>query len=386
MQIKKILKFNALFYIYIFLQILVVFFGAMEDHVIGNSINTIDIDYAIIIHISTLLIFSLGYLPITKRHYVNYSFIKKRKILLSKKFVFFSIIVTIIGLATSIATVGEVMSPTEYVGKLFSGESNKELAEAKFEAGEGGLSGILKMLNYLPLGVFLIVNGIKSFYDVSKKDTSKLNFVIIFSLTACFIKMLFSLDRLTLLAILLVLVYKYFLDRKVNTKAIALVFLVFFVLGFITSLRMEDTSILDFIIVYFKLSIANFQLVLDSQTEWSYGFNTFLMPLAFVFKFFGVEDFNITGPNTFIWNHAQYFSSSFFIDFGYFFFIGFYLMGIFVRRLQIKSISGASYYPQIYFIVLFALASFVSVPIIRGVEFWVMILLACIYNKFFKII
>jgi len=81
MEIKKILKFNTLFYIYIFLQILVVFFGGMEDHVVGSSINIIDINYAIIIHISTLIIFSLGYLPISKQHYLKYSLIKKKKIL-----------------------------------------------------------------------------------------------------------------------------------------------------------------------------------------------------------------------------------------------------------------------------------------------------------------
>ena len=383
MKIQKTLKFNALFYCYIFLQLLVVIFGAMEDKVIGNSIN---ITYASIIHITTLLFFSLGYLPISKRFYTNYKSIKKKQIILSNKFVFYSLFFTITGLITSVATIGEVMSPTEYLSKIFAGGSNQELIEAKVEAGEAGLSGILKMLNYLPLGVFLIVNGIKVFYNQSVRDSSRLNFVIYFSLAVCFIKMLFSLDRLTLLAILFVFIYRYFLDKKVNTKAIVMIVFIFFVLGFITSLRMEDTTILDFIVVYFKLSITNFQLVLDNQNEWSYGFNTFLMPLAYVFKFFGIDDFSVVGPKTFIWNHAQYFTSSFYIDFGYFFLIGFFFMGVLIRKIQVKSILGKPYFPQIYFIVLFALASFVSVPIIRGVEFWVMLVLAFIYNKLFKVL
>lgn len=383
MEIKKIFKYNALLYIFILLQLMVALFSLMDDEIIGNSIN---INYAILIHVSTLCFFILGYLPNSQKYYINYKLIKKKRIILSKKFVIISIFFIILGLGTSIATIGEVMSPTEYLNKIFSGGSSQELTEAKIEAGEGGLSGILKMLNYLPLGVFLIVNGIKVFYTYSQKDNSRLNLVIYTSLIACFTKMLFSLDRLTLLAILLVFVYRFFLDKKINSKAIILIGVIFFLLGFITSLRMEDSSILDFIIVYFKLSITNFQLVLDTQKDWSYGFNTFLMPLGFIFRFFGIENFDVPGPDKWVWNYAQYFTSSFFIDFGYFFFIGFYVLGALVRKLQVKSIYGKKYYTQIYFIILFALASFVSVPIVRGVEFWVMLTLAYIYNKFYKIV
>ncbi|WP_294208415.1 hypothetical protein [uncultured Chryseobacterium sp.] len=357
----------------------------MNDEFIGAQLNKINVTYAVAIHLFTLLFFLFGYLSSFKQYDIKYSLKKKKSISLSKGFVFYSSVLILIGIVTSIATMVQIVSPIDYLSKFISGNTI-DLAHARNQAGKSGLPGILKMLNCLPLGVFLIVNGIKAFYNTSHKDNFKLNVVIIISLLMCFVKMLFSLDRITLLAIFVVFIYRFFLDKKLNLKAVAFFGVMIFFLGFITSVRMNKASILEFIIVYFKLSIVNFQLVLDNQTEWSYGFNTFLMPLAYIFKFFGVENFSVVGPQKYTVDTAQYFASNLYIDFGYFFFVGFYLMGIFVRRIQIKSISGASYYPQIYFIVLFALASFVSVPIIRGVEFWVMLLLAYLYNKFIKFI
>lgn len=384
--VKKRLEFNALFYVFIFLQLLLVIFSQMTDSVIGDRLNNININYAIIIHICILFFFSIGYKPFSKKDFIQCYLIKKKEIVLYKRFTAYSIVFVIIGLITSIATIAQIISPIEYLSKIFQGGSVGELTKIRKDSGRGGLPGILKMLNYLPLGVFLIINGIKVFYEVSKRDNLKLNFILYFSLIVCFIKMLFSLDRLTLLAILLVFVYRCFLDKKISLKTILPIFIVFLALGFITSIRLNDRSILEFVIVYFKLSMVNFQLVLENQNEWSYGFSTFLMPITFVLKFFGIENFCSVEPKKYVVDQAQYFTSYLYIDFGVIFYIFFYLMGIFVKWIQIKSILGVKFYPQIYFITLFALGSFVSVPIIRGVELWVMILLACIYNKLFKII
>jgi hypothetical protein len=367
---KELVKNNSLYFFFVFTQILVVLLGTQKDNIVGENIQ---LNNAIFYHFAGLLFFTLGYMPISPKVFINYSKIEKKAIVFSNKFFVLGYIFSIVGIITSIATVGSIISPTEYLTLLFSGESN--LMEIKYEAGSQGLEGVFKMMNYAPVGVFLITSAFSTFFIIREDDKKRVNRLVFFSIMGCVVKVFFSLDRLTILAIVLVFFYKYFLVKKINLKYIIYIFLIFVLLSFVTASRMNGSNIFDFLVTYFKLSIANFELVIENQKTQSYGFNTFLLPLWYIMKFFGI-DYQVPEPEVWIWAPAQYFASYLYIDFGLMSFLFFLIIGFFVRRIQVKAIKGSLNYISVYFIVLFVLASFASVPIIRGVEFWLLLLLA----------
>jgi hypothetical protein len=367
---KTIIKNNSLYFFFIFSQFLVVILGVQDDKIIGQNVNFTN---AIIYHFVGLLFFSLGYLPISKRRFINYNTIKKKNIILSKNYFIFSYLFIIIGVITSVATISTIISPIEYLTMLFSGGS--QLLDIRLESGAEGLGGIFKMMNYFPVGVFLVSSAFMNFYEIGNKDKKKLNQLIIFAILGCIVKVFFSLDRLTLLAILLVIFYQNFLNKKVKLKYIIYVGAFFILLSFITASRMKDSGVLDFLVTYFKLSIANYELVIERQSEFSYGFNTFLSPFWYIMKFFSF-DYKVPEPEFWIWNPAQYFASYLYIDFGIYSLLIFLILGFIVRRIQVKTLMGNLRYTSIYFITLFVLVTFISVPIVRGIEFWLIIILA----------
>lgn len=367
---KEFVKNNSLYFFFVITQILVVLLGTQSDNIIGDVIT---LNVAVLYHFAGLLFFTLGYMPFSPKLFINYKKIEKKTIEFSNQFFLFGYLFSIIGIITSIATIGSVISPIEYIKLLFSGESN--LMNIRYESGSEGLAGIFKMMNYSPVGVFLICSAFNIFFHVKEKDRKMLNRLIVFSLIGCIVKVFFSLDRLTLLAIVLVFFYQYFLVKKINIRYLIYIFLIFTLLSFVTASRMKGTGVFDFLITYFKLSISNFELVIENQQTQSYGFNTFLLPLWYIMKFFGI-DYTVPEPEVWVWNPAQYFASYLYIDFGTFSFIIFFIIGFFVRKIQIKTLKGRVRYVSIYFIILFVLVSFVSVPIIRGVEFWLLLVLA----------
>src|SRR5690606_34228239 len=128
-----------------------------------------------------------------------------------------------------------------------------------------------------------------------------------------------------------------------------------------TALRMDDSSLLEFLIIYFKLSIVNYDFIIANQNDFAFGFQTFLSPLTFVFKFFGFE-YIPTEPNKWVWNPAQYFFSYLYMDFGYFSLMLYPLIGFLLKYIEFKKSIGNKFFLGIYFIMIFCLISFISVP------------------------
>jgi len=64
----------------------------------------------------------------------------------------------------------------------------------------------------------------------------------------------------------------------------------------------------------------------------------------------------------------------------------FFLIGWLVRIIQVKTLKGNLKFVAVYFIVLFGITTFISVPIIRAVEFWLLISLGLFLSKFVKIV
>lgn len=372
---RKKIKNNYIFTIYVITQLFVVLFSSFSDTIIGDNYNFTS---AVVYHLICLFFFIIGYMP-TKYNFKNFINQKTHKI--SKKFPYFAILCITTGLVTSIATIGTIVSPTEYLQILLSGSG--DVLNVRLESGEGGLGGILKMLNYLPLGIFLISSSYYNFLNLKLEDKKMLIRIKNISLIASIIKIFFSLDRLTILAILLVLVYENAILKKIKTKIFFGAGIMIFLLSFITSSRMNNTGILEFLTTYFKLSLVNYQLVIDNYDNWTYGWNTFLMPMWYILKFFNINK-EIPIPTKWVWNPAQYFNSSFYVDFGVFSLILYVFIGSFVRKVQSQTLKTNALYVSLYFIVVFSLSTFISVPFIRGIEFWVLICLAVLCSKFIK--
>ena len=81
----------------------------------------------------------------------------------------------------------------------------------------------------------------------------------------------------------------------------------------------------------------------------------------------------------------RYFSSYAFLDFGYLYFVLFYLTGIILfvidfKALKQKNVNSAA----IYFGVLFGVVSLLFVPIIRALDFWFTLLLPLFLTNLMK--
>lgn len=378
---KNLIKNNGIILAFLFTQLLLFCLALQDDSIIGNNYN---INKALIFHFFIVLLVLFGY-SIKKIIVINYSNIvnSNNDCRLKKGFFIFCLVLIIIGLLTSILTVGSIISPQEYLTQLAS--KDEGIAEIRQQAGDGGLGGIFKMLNYCPLAIYLITSSYLNFFNFEKNDIKKVKKINAISLGASLIKVLFSLDRLTILAILLVQIYTNVIKKKLSLKFLIVVSCILTLGGFVTASRMSDSGLLDFLVVYCKLSLVNFQMVIDNQADFSYGFQTLLSPFSFIAKFFGIA-LDIPSPNVWVWNPAQYFNSYLFMDFSYLSFFLYPLIGYFINYVEIKKRRGCEFYTSFYFVLMFTITTFISVPFLRGMEFWVLILICIMLSKFIVVV
>ncbi|KQN34085.1 hypothetical protein ASE92_15790 [Pedobacter sp. Leaf41] len=380
-MIKNFVRNNALYTIFVLSQLILFILALQKDDIIGDNY---DISLALTLHFFVIVLFTVGYsfnkrIILSSKKIINKvsSFVS-----LKKGFFLVAVLLTIIGLITSILTIGSIISPQEYLSQLVAKDDS--IAGVRQEAGDGGLGGVFKMLNYCPLGIYLITSSFLNFYKFDKITTKKLNRLNTFSLICSVIKVLFSLDRLTIMAILIVQIYTNLISKKISIKFLLIIGGIVILGGFITASRMSDSGFFDFLIVYFKLSLVNYQLVLNDQNDYAYGFQTFLSPLGFIAKFFGVG-ISSTEPKNWVWNPAQYFNSYLYMDFGFFSFLFYPFFGYFIRCVEILKKNGNRFYTGFYFILLFCITTFISVPFIRGMEFWLLIVVCLLLSKFVQL-
>lgn len=378
MNTKFHVRNNFLIYTYLIFNFIILFFAFQKDRIIENKY---DFSLGMIYHMLIIFIVVLGYIPKNPNKVHNCSSVK-RTIVFKNFFFLMAYFLVIFGLITSVATIQAVISPKEYFEVLLNGESINDI---RTESGEKGLGGIFKMFNYSPLAVYLVVTALKNCFYVKKNNLKNIEKLQRYSLIGAIIKIFFSLDRLTILAILISLIYEKIIVKKFNYKLLLILPILYIILEFTTKSRMVDSSVSDFVATYSKLSLINFNMVIESYDDWTYGWNTFLSPLIFICKFFGIEK-NVSTPTSWLWNPAQYFNSYLYIDFGIFSFFIQFLLGYFFRKLQIKVNCGYKFYVAIYLIIIFAICTFISVPIIRAVEFWLMLIISVFLTNYVVIL
>jgi oligosaccharide repeat unit polymerase len=373
---KNFILNNGLFLAFVVPQLVMLLFAQFDVDEIPN----IEISEALFFHFSAVSLFVLGYFISSIILYGN----KKKSttfIRLSSKLKNLSFLLIIIGLITSISTMMMFVGVGEYFVMLLSG--NFEILELRAAAAHGGISGVFKMFNYAPLAVYMLTSSLLFFCNTHPYDNKTLKKIQRVALVGSILKVFFSLDRLTILAILVVLFF-YILKSSISKFKIVLysVFGVLF-LSFITSIR-QGESIIYFLSLYSKLGITNLQMILDSNASPTYnGANTFLLPLNTVFSFLNIPALKEYAITSYQWNSAQYFNAYLFQDFGYLSLFFYPFFALICKIIEIKKNNGSLFFIGSYLFLFFVLITFITVPFIRAVECWFVLLVVFLITHYF---
>lgn len=370
----KITRFNNIYFYFFCSQL--IFLSAYFYHtpLISETINT---NKAIWMHVIGIFWSVVGYVT---AYFASSLVIKQnedKQYYFNNKFYIYSYLFIVVGTIVNILQVFLFVPPIEYMSKLFSSDFYPGLHSTYIlSSTEGGLPGIIKVFAYASLPVYLMSLGLLNFTTLNEVDRHRLKVLSIVALAAIVIKVIFSLDRVTIMA---VLAANIFLGLKKgsmkNIRYWVFILIIFLLAHYLSIKRLENFGIIDFICLYFKMGLVNFQLMLDTCHQHTYGFSTILGPLLFVFKFFNIPQPDFIDINyTWEWNPVQYFSSYAFQDFGYFYFVLFYIVGILLCEID-NQVEKNIYISAIYFIVLYGGLTFVFVPAIKSPEFWFSILL-----------
>ena len=154
--------------------------------------------------------------------------------------------------------------------------------------------------------------------------------------------------------------------------------------NYISARRLVGYNIFDFVILYTKLGLVNFELMIKTVDNFTFGLSTFFAPFNFIFKFFG-HSININSNFDFIWNPAQYMNSYLYQDFGFFSLLVYFFIGWFVKNIDYWTTHKNKYYIVLFFTYLFAFSTFWFVPIIRSVEFWLMLIIPVFSLRYISI-
>lgn len=373
----RLIKNNLLLFILLLVQVGMLVLGSFR----ASQIPYVDSREAVVYHIILTGLVILGYCYAyfcTNFSKKNINFPTK----IPKIFIIYALVLIVIGVITSVISVMAVIPLSEYWQQLTCPTCTEKIKETKDLVGSSGLPGCIKVFNYAPLGVFLYISSLLVFRNIGKKDKIQLWYIWFIALFSCCFKVLFSLDRLTILAIVLVVGYVFFiLPKFYKIGVLFLLCIAFLLLNFITTSRMgAGTSLLDFLVLYANLGLSNFQLLINHFQEWSCGLNTFFIPLYFIAKTFGVEIYVPQAPQS-IWGNPQYFYGYLYMDFGYLCFFIVLLLGYFLGIYQKIVNRGNSVAQDFYFLVLFFISTTMVIPVSRATEFWLLLLIIFFGNK-----
>lgn len=322
------------------------------------------------------LMIILGYNSLKHKYYKTHLTVS-----LDKKYLLIMGGLAILGAVVALKTLTAV-ADISMLQNMYRGEN---VSDVRTEMGNSGLGGIVKMFACMPLCVFLINSSIFFFTTYDSKSYRIISYVTIISTITALFKVAIYFDRLTLLAMLLVFLYHFFYNTGLNKiiKIIVVVALFLFA-SVVTALRMDDISLAEFLGSYFNLGVINLQVVMDKQQEFNYLLTeTFLSPLSFICRFFDIP-FHSEMACDYVWNPAQSFWGFYFVDLNYLGLFFLPILGRVIKYLEINKMNNP-FCCCFYFIAMYGLFSFCVVPIIRSIEFWLMILTCLFVTKYIRI-
>lgn len=377
-------RFNNLFFYFIVSQLIFLPIYFYSTPLIATSIDT---HQALGMHVIGLFWAAVGYCTAMLAHCIkNEPYdqpVEDKTYAFGPFFYFFSYALIIIGTVVAVLQIALFVPLGEYFSKLFVGDFEAGIRDAYLLSfDEGGLPGIIKMFAFAPLSIYLMSLGLINFVNINDAERHRLKIISLVALGAIIIKIMFSLDRLTIMAVLLanlfLVVRKGYLHKLRYWMLIALTLII---AHYLSLRRLENFGIFDFVLLYFKLGLVNFQWMIATCSQYTYGFSTILSPLSFVFKFLDLPFPEFMHDYVWEWNPAQYFSSYAFQDFGYFYFVSFYVLGVILYVLNTRTHKQHLYSSAVYFVVLYGVVSFIFVPAIRGMEFWLALCIPLVLLK-----
>lgn len=289
------------------------------------------------------------------------------------------------GTLIAILQVAVSRSPFEYLRQLFTGSFDSTIRNAFLAtSAEGGLSGVLKIFASVPLSVYLASLSLPHFLELSSHDREQFAKLNRMALVLTAVKVLFSLDRLTIMAVIIANVFITVRTRKRLKLKFALVLVMALLIEFVSRRRMQDVGAWGFVVLYYNLGVVNLNLMMQTLQGHTYGFATLFSPFLFVGRFFGFPEAGPASTFEFQYVAAQYLVGYAYQDFGalfplFFGFLGFLYKTVDRKVLQQKNI----YYVSIYFLVLAVTITFVAVPAFKSVDFWLALLVPLVLVKLF---
>lgn len=258
---------------------------------------------------------------------------------------------------------------------------------------EGGLPGYIKMFSFTPLAAAMLL-VVREFVGVTnvpgrRRDSSRSFHIALF--LSVLTRSLLTLDRGMAMMYILILAYGQALVMRRDHRSVLRLFTnPWVIMGGLTCIALGDAvselrqglSLLGVLVQYSSLGLANLSLVLQSNFDHTFGLNTFYV-LVFMMKSFGVLGLlPVFVEPEYIWNPAKYLTAYVFIDFGYFYFIFFFVYGwvtsVTYRRV-IKCPTPLNAF-LLLAIVTSLLGSF-SIPPFRSAEWWTCVVIGILAAK-----
>ena len=284
------------------------------------------------------------------------------------------------GISIVILQIAVVQSPLAYLRGLLGGEFNVQVRDAFLLSSEqGGIKGIFKIFGMVPLSAYLFSLGLPHFVNLTPGDQKKFSKLNAVALCLTAVKVLFSLDRLTIVMVIVANIFMTVRTRRNLKIKISLVMLFALLIEFVSRRRQQEIGALDFIISYYNLGIINLQIMIDTVQSHTYGFVSIFAPLTFIYS----PGFEFK-THEFYFADAQYLAGYVYQDFGTYFPLFYAALGYFYRTIDRKVLHEKNiYYSSVYFLIIGLTMTFAAVPAATGVDFWLGILVPLFLVKLY---
>jgi len=347
----------------------------------------------IMIHVASIICFLFGCFLATlvTRKMVNsndYYVINHFRVV---SLVYLFCIITLLIILMQIYTIGD---PLIIIGDLLNSLTDQEGSVDKYfifyghsYLTKGGLPGIIKMFNYLPLSALYLVFT----YDVINnkmginKSIKKLMIIII---AISLLRTSIVFDR-AFVAIIIssIIIYNFTIkinyadNELLNYRYILLIVLVILLFINVISDKRESLTLIDTLMLYSSLGLSNLSQTMVSNFPYSYGNFTFYViysPIKFFWNFITTQQFDLyifkelTRHSTYVWSEATYLSDYAFMDFGFGSAIFFITFGFLSNYFYIKRRKNLQKYTfAILLSCYIAIITSIIVPIFTGIDWFI---------------
>ena len=351
----------------------------------------------IIVHLLSIVFFLMGglsaeYLFKFKSVEINRFYVVKRR-----RLIYIVYFYCFTSLAIVLLQIYLTSNITEHICAVISkslGSNDKYFSPAfyrSYSKGGGGLPGIIKMFNYLPLsGLYLILTyGYLKHRNIllSKREIIVWKHVFFIIIVSLFRTSLF-LDKTFLMAIFTAILYFYILTklRVRSLKGVCKIVIVTilalcisFTFADLSSYGREGMRFYDTILIYSSLGLANLSLSLKSTYDLTYGLSTFGFARP-ILDIFGFSEFfiNLKAPE-YVWGLPTYLTNYVYNDFRWFYSICFFLFGYFATFIYLKMWKNIGKYDvTIMLSLIIVIATSFVVPVNIWLEWWVTLIMGIV--------